>query len=317
MSSDLNLLFEDSHDKTTGMSTTSYPRFEDCPEFLAEEQLVQYEDQGYLAFENALTPEEVKAANADISQIIRKYAFNDKLAEWNLGDDLGTNYSGACFKKKGEDCGFWLEAGYEPKPEDLDELELNVRKLMWFQNETPTFIHLTQRHLKLQGVIRFILGTEPVHYQTMGLIKPPFVGSKKPWHQDNAYFSIEKLNKVCGVWVALDDATAENGCMHVIPGGHKLGPLRHHHTYDCEIMPDRIDLAQAVPIELKAGGALFFSSMLPHETPLNRSSQRRRAVQFHYRSADNKLIPKEKYYSIFKESDGTPATCAYALQKNF
>ena len=292
-------------------------RFTDCPESLTRQQLEQYNEQGYLAFENALSRPEVEAALADISNIIRKYAFNEELAEWTLDDGRGTNYSGARFKKKGGECGFWLEAGYQPHPDKLEELELNVRKLTSFQNETPTFIYLSQKHPRLQGVVRSILGSEPVHYQTMGLIKPPLVGTEKPWHQDNAYFSIQNLEKVCGVWVALDDATAENGCMHVIPGGHKLGPLRHHHTFDCEIMKGRIDPSQAKPIELKAGGVLFFSSMMPHETPPNRSPQRRRAVQFHYRSADNKVIPRKEYYSIFKEADGTPATCAYAQQENF
>ena len=292
-------------------------RFADCPESLTRKQLEQYGDQGYLAFENALSRQEVEAALADISHIIRKYAFNEELAEWTPGEGSGTNYSGARCKKKGGECGFWLEAGYEPHPDKLDELEMNVRKLMWFQNETPTFIYLSQKHPRLQGVVRSILGSVPVHYQTMGLIKPPLVGTEKPWHQDNAYFSIQNLDKVCGVWVALDDATAENGCMHVIPEGHKLGPLRHHHTFDCEIMEGRIDPSKAIPIELKAGGALFFSSMIPHKTPPNRSPQRRRAMQFHYRSEDNEVIPKEEYYTIFKEADGTPATCAYAKQENF
>src|SRR5262249_49468056 len=120
------------------------------------------------------------------------------------------------------------------------------------------------------------------------------------------------LNCVVGVWIALDWATIENGCMHVLSGGHKVGPLRHHHTFDCEIMGGRVDSSKAVPVELPPGGAMFFHGLLPHQTPPNASADRRRALQFHYRSAQSTIIDRNSYDKIFCESDGTPASCAAA-----
>ena len=117
------------------MTTATESNLSDCPESLTDDQLELYHEQGYIAFENAFSPEEVVAARADISAIIRKYAFNEELAEYRPANDSGTNYSGARFTKRGGDCGFWLEKGYQPDPDNLDELELMVRKLMWFQNE--------------------------------------------------------------------------------------------------------------------------------------------------------------------------------------
>ena len=151
----------------------------------------------------------------------------------------------------------------------------------------------------------------------MALVKPPTGGVEKPWHQDNAYFAIEDMDKVLGTWIALDDATISNGCMHVLKGGHLLGPLRHHHTFDCEIVPGRIDPASATPIKLKAGGILIFHGNLPHKTPANTSPDRRRALQYHYRTSDNEIISKDEYFGIFKESDGTPASCMAAIPENF
>ena len=72
---------------------------------------------------------------------------------------------------------------------------------------------------------------------------------------------------------------------------------------------ERFDRSEAIPIEIKAGGILIFHSNLPHQTPINESPQRRRALQFHYRAADNPRIEAEAYKSIFVEKDGTPATC--------
>ena len=104
--------------------------------------------------------------------------------------------------------------------------------------------------------------------------------------------------------------------MHALRGGHKLGALLHHHDRDCEIVPDRLNVAQpVVPIELPAGGAMFFSGMLPHQTPPNSSPDRRRAVQFHYRAAASTVMETEAYFQLFAEHDGRPATCAAASRR--
>ena len=148
----------------------------------------------------------------------------------------------------------------------------------------------------------------------MALVKPALIGSEKPWHQDNAYFKYAPLDKVVGFWMALDDAAKDNGCMHVLPGWHRRGGLKHYHTDDCRIMPDRLEEQAAVPVELKAGGAMFFSGMMPHQTPPNRSSKSRRALQFHYRGVSTQVVDQAEYDRLFAEADGTPASCAAALR---
>ncbi len=116
-------------------------------------------------------------------------------------------------------------------------------------------------------------------FQTMALVKSGADRDpEKPWHQDNAYFKYAPLEKVVGFWMALDDAAKENGCMHVLPGWHRRGGLKHFHAGDCQIMPDRLAMGSAVPVELAAGGAMFFSGMLPHQTPPNRSTKTRRGA---------------------------------------
>ncbi len=115
-------------------------------------------------------------------------------------------------------------------------------------------------------------------------------------------------------WIAVDDATLENGCMHVLPGQHRRGPLRHHHTSDCEIVSDRIDRTLAVPVPLAAGGIMLFSAMLPHQTPPNLTASRRRALQFQYRGVGTHEVSKEEYGKVFAEADGSPASCALAYE---
>ncbi|QXD25505.1 phytanoyl-CoA dioxygenase family protein [Opitutia bacterium ISCC 51] len=293
------------------------PTYPDCPTALSEEQLNEYWETGYLAFENALSPEEVEQAREDLRTLFLSYAFNEDVAEFNPASKEKTNYSGASFKSKTSPCWVLLEPGFDPDPNNVEEVEQKVRKTAHFQDESVLFKSLYTSHPKVMGTVKSVLGNALELYQSMALVKPANGGVEKPWHQDNAYFCVESLDQVVGVWIALDDASAENGCMHVLAKGHRLGPLKHHHTFDCEILPDRFDRTEALPIELKAGGMLLFHSNLPHQTPVNNSSERRRALQYHYRSSQNSVISTEEYFKVFKEADGTPASCMAAVPENF
>ena len=278
------------------------------PDQITDADLNLFQEKGYLAWNNVLSDEEVAQARAGISEIISAHAFNDTRSTYRKPDKSGK----ATFKSRSTAMMFETEQGYDPDPDRMEELELKVRKLMWFENDAPIFKKIAFEHPNIRKVLSGILGEGSQMFQSMALIKPPFVGSEKPWHQDNAYFSVTPLNAIVGVWIALDRATAENGCMHVIEGGHKVGALQHHHDKDCEIVEGRLNPNDAVPVELEPGGALFFYGMLPHQTPLNESPDRRRALQFHYHSADARRTDIEEYDQIFAETDGTPASCAAA-----
>lgn len=252
---------------------------------LSAAERAQFERDGYLAFPEILTPAEVRSACEALSALIQGPPRGRLVVQ--------------------------MEPGAPVAPRD----ELKVRKLMWFCEVDPFLDGLAHRHPKIIGIVESLLGPNPILFQDMALIKPPFIGSEKPWHQDNAYFAVTPLEAVLGVWIALDPATVANGCMHVLPGEHRLGPRKHHHDRDCEIVPDRLDPRRAVPVELPAGGAMFFAGMLPHMTPPNASPDRRRALQFHYRSATSRVVSKDEYDRVYAEPDGTPASCAAAPPK--
>jgi len=283
------------------MNTQLPTEFPSCPTQLTTAQISQYRDDGYLAFLGVLSPDEVAEARSALSTLVQKVARDERREK-----------KGSFWQLPGSGFGIQFEPGYAPEDASDAELELKIRKLMWYCDQHPHFAYLSSQHPRIQGVLASLIGPDAIMFQDMALIKPPFIGSEKPWHQDDAYFAVTPLDAICGVWIALDDATVENGCMHVIRGGHHVGPRKHYHGRDCEIVDDRIDAAQAVPVPLPAGGAMFFSGLLPHQTPPNASPDRRRAVQFHYRSAQSQIIPRDEYDRVFAEADGTPASCAAA-----
>jgi phytanoyl-CoA hydroxylase len=284
------------------------------PGGLDAELETRFRDRGYLAFEAGLNPEEVEAARAGLSRIVtrlhrlgREGADSVSVSEVQ-GD---TNYSGVRISAIEGRCSLLFERNTDPLASGAEEAELLFRNLYHFEDQDPVFERLV-RHPRLLKVVEGLIGPEPILFQTMALSKPPRIGSEKPWHQDNAYFNFVPLEQIVGVWIALDDATRENGCMHVIPGGHRTGALRHEHRADCQIVEGRLAGREQVPIELKAGGALFFYGMLPHFTPRNRSDRRRRSLQFHFRGAETRPAEADEYRRVFAEADGTPASCAAA-----
>ncbi len=111
--------------------------------------------------------------------------------------------------------------------------------------------------------------------------KPPRVGAPLPWHQDEAYWDPAFDYQALGVWVPLDPATLESGCMRFIPGSH-VGDVRQHHHIDGDpnthaLETDGIDDALAVPVPLAPGGATFHHCRTVHASGPNRSERQRRA----------------------------------------
>jgi phytanoyl-CoA hydroxylase len=300
-------------------SPAIYPTLPDRPDAA---MVQRYREEGYLAFTSVLTPQEVKEASDGINQLVHKYAFNEALTEHVGG--IGTygkaikNGRGMLFKSRTSDFHFQVEGTYEARPDKLDELADNIRKFQSYDKELPIYDYLSHHHPRLQALLEAVLGKGFRPYSSMALCKPANGGAEKPWHQDLAYFSVNRFDGVCGVWIALDRATIANGCMHVIPGGHLQGPRKHAWSkVDCEISTPDINPADSVPIELPPGGLMIFHGLLPHETPVNNSGMRRRALQFHYQSAETQIAPQEEYRSKFAGPDGLFIGCDYSkLEKS-
>ncbi|MEO6875854.1 MAG: phytanoyl-CoA dioxygenase family protein [Opitutaceae bacterium] len=299
------------------MSTKVAHFYPDLPPQPDAAMVERYRQDGYLAFAQVLTPQEVAEASAGINQLVRKYAFNAEITE-HVGQSAYAkalkNGRGELFKSKVSDFHFQLEGGYEPSPDRLDELADHIRKFQSYTTELSIYDYLANKHPRLQALLKAVLGDDCRLYSSMALCKPAAIGGEKPWHQDLAYFSVNRFDGMCGVWIALDQATVANGCMHVIPGGHRDGPRKHYWSkVDCEIMTAEVDESAAVAVELAPGGLMIFDGMLPHETPANTSSQRRRALQFHYQSAGTKVVPRPEYEANFAGRDGAFAGCDYSL----
>lgn len=139
---------------------------------------------------------------------------------------------------------------------------------------------------KLLDAVETLLGPDLVFHYSKINMKPPSIGSVVEWHQDVTYYPLTNASSLA-VLIYLDDADVENGCLQVIPGRHN-GPILNHTRdgYFVGKVVDPVDESAAVPLEGKAGTAIFMHCMTPHASVTNRSNRPRRTLILSYRSAD-------------------------------
>lgn len=140
------------------------------------------------------------------------------------------------------------------------------------------------------------LGLEaPRPVQSMLIYKPPEVGGIVRWHQDETYLAADP-GPVVGLWWAMEDATADNGALQVIPGGHtealrlrfrRAGRRTWHETLD----PSPLPLERAVTLEVPRGTLVAFHGRLPHASAPNRSGRGRVAATLHCVDAYARWLP--------------------------
>ena len=251
---------------------------------ITEDHIARYRRDGFLAVEGAFPDAEVADARDGLMHLI-----------------MGGNpeFQGVVFEAKARD--ILPDLGPEARQDA-------VRKLANFV-EYDRRLRALSHHPKLLAVLERLLGEPPVLFQDMALLKPPHLGREKPWHQDHSYFNFPLETRVVGVWIALDEATLENGCMRLLAGAHLDGPVVHFKRRDWQICDTDVSgKTGVVAAPLKPGGLLLFDGLLPHGTPHNNTSKRRRALQYHYHNQSAQKWSAKERMAIFG-SEGKDVSC--------
>lgn len=160
-------------------------------------------------------------------------------------------------------------------------------------------------HQGIVDVLQQITGAHLPHWdgsvkccQSILFVKGPGMPGQA-WHQDERYIPTRDRSLV-GAWIALDDATIENGCLWVVPGSHRNGyfwPTRDHgdsYEYDPSDQAYGFDESEGIPVEVKAGSVVFFNGYTLHRSLRNRTQGYRRALVNHYLNAWSLLPWKVK-----------------------
>lgn len=134
-------------------------------------------------------------------------------------------------------------------------------------------------------------------WQSMLIFKQPRIGGEVTWHQDASFLATEPQS-VIGLWFALEDATLDNGCLWIEPGGH-LGPLRECYVnHGGRLRMEPLDAtpwpaagrARALPVP--AGALVVLHGLLPHYSAPNRSAHSRMAYSLHVTDGRTRYSPR-------------------------
>jgi len=232
---------------------------------LTQEQVEQFNEQGFLPYEDLLTPLEVKALHQRL-------------------EDIGNEV--VAFPPEYVQIEPRVECGETP----ADPVRFNnVRKIWNLTKYDPVFISLA-RHPKILDVVRSLIGPDLKIYVDQTLCKPPRVGSAKPPHQDSAYWTTIDPPNLVICWIAIDDATEDNGCMRFIAGSHKNGVIEHKHLEDFRVEEESVVYEKEVAVPLRAGSCSFHHSLALHRTDANTSDDRRIGLTVAYMDARSRFI---------------------------
>ncbi|HEY3330981.1 MAG TPA: phytanoyl-CoA dioxygenase family protein [Capsulimonadaceae bacterium] len=131
--------------------------------------------------------------------------------------------------------------------------------------------------------------------------KAPRTGKATPWHEDSAYWDgrISTMAGICTVWLAIDEATPENGSMAVIPGTHSNGFSQYSavdadaNIFNTEIKPELIDESKAVYFSLKPNECSLHEARIIHGAKANTSDKRRAGYTMRYFPTTSKIYPEK------------------------
>lgn len=222
---------------------------------LTQKEVEQFKREGYTVHPGLLSPDEVKALLNDIERVSQ----GNTLAKHNKDR---------------------LEMEPNQPPDGT-----RVRRIYEPCTHYPLFRELSDSE-KLLGSVEQLIGPDlTFHYSKINM-KPPAIGSVVEWHQDLSYYPLTNRDSLA-ILFYLDDADVSNGCLTVIPGQHE-GRLWDHMRdglFQGKIT-EPVDSARAVPVEGKAGAAIFMHAMTPHSSTTNTSTRWRRTLILSYRAAD-------------------------------
>lgn len=243
------------------------------PDLLSIDQVEAFERDGFLVLEGFI----------DDSECARLRSRADELdAELRGRADHVTVFS-TTDQAHGDDSWF-LESGdkvrgfYESGGDKLNKLGHAMHDL------DPVFEHFS-RGTGLGRVAADIGMADPRLVQSMYIFKHPQVGGEVTWHTDHTFLWTDPRS-VVGFWVAIDDATIDNGCLWAIPGGHRIEPksrfVRDGDSTRTEVYDDApYPTDQAVPLAAPSGTLVLLDGALPHASEPNRSNQPRQAFTLH------------------------------------
>ncbi|NLD77674.1 MAG: phytanoyl-CoA dioxygenase family protein [Acidimicrobiales bacterium] len=254
---------------------------------LSTQQIESWERDGFLVVPDAVEPDRCRELRRRALEIVDEFdASTVSIFSTNEQDRTSDDY----FLASGDNISCFFEEGaFRMDGSLVQSKEQSINKLGHAMHDLDPVFDSFSRQPIMAEIAADIGFTDPRLLQSMYIFKQPRIGGEVTCHQDSTFLYTDPMS-VVGFWVAVDDATIENGCLWAQPGGHR-GPLRKRFVLDDEngTRFDQLDSTpfpepgspDLVPIEVRAGTLVLLHGLLPHWSDVNRSERSRHAYTVH------------------------------------
>jgi phytanoyl-CoA hydroxylase len=252
---------------------------------ITPEQLVQYEDNGFLILENFVDGEACDRLRARAAELVESFDPKGLISIFSTHEQTRT--ADDYFLESGDKIHFFFEENaFRSNGTLRQSKEQSINKIGHALHDLDPVFDQFSRTLSIRQLVNDLGIAQPLLLQSMYIFKQPRIGGEVTCHQDATFLYTEPL-RLAGLWFALEDASVENGCLWAIPGGHKFGlRSRFMRAEGGETRFEVIDSApgseeKLVPLEVKQGTLIVLDSLLPHLSRENRSARSRHAYTLH------------------------------------
>lgn len=253
--------------------------------FLSPEQIQSYDENGFLIIPEFLSHSEIAGMRAKIKRIIADFN-TDEVSIFSTLEQTKT--SDTYFIDSGDKirC-FFEEDAFDKSGHLRNTKEMSINKVGHALHDLDDIFEGVSYKPEIADIAAALEINDPVIVQSQYIFKQPRIGGKVVAHQDSTFIYTDPPSCV-GFWMALEDATMENGCLMAIPGSHlsRLGDRRFIRTANGDATEftgkeSQYDLTKMEPLEAKSGSLVLLHGACVHMSRENRSENTRHAYILH------------------------------------
>jgi phytanoyl-CoA hydroxylase len=252
---------------------------------LTTEQRAHYQRYGYLVLPGFKSADEIARLRERAAEIVNEFDPSSTRSVFTTKDQATATDDYFLRSDNTVRC-FFEEEAFDEHGQLRQDKSLSINKIGHAMHDLDPVFSAFSRDARLALVAKDLGLEEALVWQSMYIFKQPGIGGEVKWHQDATFFETTPIS-VTTFWFALEDATRDNGCLWVEPGGHR-GPMRERFVRNGDdITMEKLDdtpwpdNSVAVPLEAKAGSLVCFHGLLPHYSAPNRSPVSRHAYTLH------------------------------------
>ena len=266
-------------------------------------QLTNYQNEGFLVLNDFVDPKACDDLRDRVIEMIREFEPADVASIFSTREQ--NRIADEYFLNSANNISFFFEENAFNSDGALkQDKELSINKIGHALHDLDPIFDRFSRTSTIRQLASDLGINNPLLLQSMYIFKQPHIGGEVNCHQDSTFLYTEP-HDILGLWFALEDATLENGCLWVLPGGHQRGLKSRWVRAENGMQSETFDSSpwaeeELIPLEVRKGSLIVLNGLLPHRSLENRSSKSRHAYTLHIISS-NSHYPADNWLQRSKD----------------